>query len=95
MLLCAVCCVCACWLPHARVCTARYRPLYVDLGDFELAAGLQLWIRTESKGRDASTILLHEQLASQKYGKLRVAVLSNSAAVPLCQRASLATDWFA
>ena len=52
-------------VPLLRV--IRYRPLYVDLGDFELAAGMQLWIRNESKSRDAGTILLHDQLASAKY----------------------------
>jgi hypothetical protein len=44
----------------------RYRPLFADLGDYELAAGMQLWFRFESKSRDAGTMLVHEQLASAK-----------------------------
>jgi hypothetical protein len=38
----------------------------VDLGDFGLAAGQQVWIKQEFKPRDAETLLLHDKLATRE-----------------------------
>ena len=59
------------WIPGSpetdRLIDRGFQPMFVDLGDLRLAAGMQLWVKRDSRPQDAAAMLLQEKLAAAKH----------------------------